>query len=814
MYYLAHLTEVKGKRIEQTLKEHCIKTAEYASESLKATGFYYTAYLAGLLHDMGKAKEEYNSYLEKAFKGEKVDRGSVNHTFAGVIYLLEKYHTKEKDIFQKLTSEIISYAIGAHHGLFDCVDLDGKNGFLYRIDKDRNVICYKEACKNYFKNVIEEKEIENYFEKAVNEVHKFFEDTQKMYNKNGEKAYFQFGLLARMITSAVVYGDRRDTREFMSQIGDKVDLDNFDKEVSWNLQREFLEKKLNEFTFHTEINKVRQIISNQCFEFAQRPTGIYRINVPTGGGKTLSTLRYALKHAEQYQKDRVIFIIPLLSILDQNAKVIREYLVDKDLLTEHHSNVINVKDDYENIEQIEVVTEDWETPIIISTLVQLLNMLFAHKMSDVSRMRALCNSVIIIDEIQSLPKEMTEMFNMAMNFLSKCCNTTIILSSATQPCFEKVDWSLQLSENPDMVQLSENELNVFKRNEIIDKTTPYGMDEDEWTEFCTDLMEIHNSLLVICNKKEEARNLFIRLQKLKEENNWKVYHLSTSMCQKHRMTILTEIQENLKRIQENQTTDEKIICVSTQLVEAGIDFSFESVVRVLAGLDNLVQAAGRCNRSNEYKQFGKVYLINLKNEKLSMLKEIAISQQCTKKVLVKQENLKDKNLIGDEAIQQFYQYFFEELGEKTKYEIMDCGIRRYLAKLLANENNDAIPKKIEQQNMQFFLRQPFKTVAKEFKVFDNDTVDIIVPYEEGKQIIEKIREMPKQWVDIADLQMIMKKAKKYTISVYQWEIKKLLENGLLEEFFDKKILALEEKMYSYDYGMDVILEQEVENYIF
>lgn len=811
MHYLAHLTEIKGKRIEQTLKEHCIKTAEYASESLNISGFYYTAYLAGLLHDMGKAKEEYNNYLEKAFKGEKVDRGSVNHTFAGVIYLLEKYHTKEKDIFSKLTSEIISYAIGAHHGFFDCVDLDGKNGFLYRIDKDRNMICYKEACENYFKNVIEEKEIEDYFRKAVSEVHKFFEDTQKMYNKNGEKAYFQFGFLARMITSAVVYGDRRDTREFMLQIKRKTD---FDKKVNWNYQSEFLEKKLNEFTFDTEINKVRKIISNQSFEFAKRPTGIYRINVPTGGGKTLSTLRYALKHAEQYQKDRVIFIIPLLSILDQNAKVIREYLVDKDLLTEHHSNVINVKDGYENIEQIEVVTEDWETPIIVSTLVQLLNMLFAHKMSDVSRMRALCNSVIIIDEIQSLPKEMTEMFNMAMNFLSKCCNTTIILSSATQPCFEKVDWSLQLSENPDMVQLSQNELNVFKRNEIIDKTTPYGMDEDEWTEFCTDLMEIHNSLLVICNKKEEARNLFIRLQKMKQENNWKVYHLSTSMCQKHRMTILTEIQENLKRIQENPTTDEKIICVSTQLVEAGIDFSFESVVRVLAGLDNLVQAAGRCNRSNEYNQFGKVYLINLKNEKLSMLKEIALSQQCTKKVLVKQENLKDRNLIGDEAIQQFYQYFFEELGEKTKYEIMDCGVKQYLVKLLANENNNAIPKKIKQQNMQFFLRQPFKTVAKEFKVFDNDTVDIIVPYREGKQLIDKIREMQKQWVDIEDLQMIMKKSKQYTISVYQWEINKLSKNGLLEEFFDKKILALEEKMYSYDYGMDVILEQEVENYIF
>ncbi len=810
MNCLAHLTEIKGKRLDQTLKEHCIKTAEYASESLKAVGFYYTAYVAGLLHDMGKATEEFNRYLETAFQGQKVDRGSVNHTFAGVIYLLEKYHVNEKDIIRKLTSEIISYAIGAHHGLFDCVDLDGKNGFLHRLHKDRTMIFYKEAYENYFTNVIKEKDIENYFEKAVSEIHKFFGDTQKMCD-NIEKAYFQFGFLGRMITSAVIYGDRRDTREFMSQISDETD---FDEKISWGWQREFLEERLKEFAFNTEINKVRQMISNQCFEFAQRPTGIYRVNVPTGGGKTLSTLRYALAHAEKYKKSRVIFIIPLLSILDQNAKVIREYLADKNLLTEHHSNVINESVNYENIEQIEVVAEDWESPIIISTLVQLLNMLFSHKTSDVGRMRALCNSVIVIDEVQSLPKRMTEMFNMAMNFLSKCCNTTIILSSATQPCFEKLDWTLQLSENPDMVQLSKNELNVFKRNEIIDKTTSYGMDDNEWTDFCSSLMEIHNSLLVICNTREEARSLFIRLQTMQQENDWNVYHLSTSMCQNHRMDILAEIQEKLKRIQENERTNEKIICVSTQLVEAGIDFSFENVVRVLAGLDNLIQAAGRCNRSNEYKHLGKVYLINLKNEKLSMLREIALSQQCTRRILVQQEYLPDKNLTGDEAVKRFYQYFFEEMGEETKYEIKDYGTVQYLAKLLANVNKSSIPKKLEQENMQFFLRQPFKTVAKEFKVFDNETVDIIVPYKEGKQMIDKIREMPKQWIDIADLKAVMKEAKQYTISVYQWQINKLSEYGLLEEFFDGKVLALEEKMYSYDYGMDIISEQDVGNYIF
>ena len=137
MDLFAHLTNIDSNRIEQSLKEHCLNVAEYATESIGSLGVYYTVYLAGVLHDLGKAKLEFVEYIEKAYRGERVERGSVNHTFAGVIWLFEKYHTTSSSKWERLACEIIGYAVGSHHGIFDCVDLDGKNGFLHRLKKDK-----------------------------------------------------------------------------------------------------------------------------------------------------------------------------------------------------------------------------------------------------------------------------------------------------------------------------------------------------------------------------------------------------------------------------------------------------------------------------------------------------------------------------------------------------------------------------------------------------------------------------------------------------------------------------------------------------
>ena len=827
MKCIAHLTSLDGERKEQSLEAHCVDAAEYAVGSIGEAKLYNTVYLAGILHDAGKAKEEYKKYLEAAFQGEDVKRGTVNHTFAGVILLFEKFHREESTKWDKLTCEIIGYAIGAHHGMFDCTDLDGKNGFLYRLQKDREEIGYEESVRNFFSQVVQENVIEAYFCKAVKEVEEFFKEARNEYgSKAGAKVFFQISMLVRLVLSAVIYGDRRDTCEFMTQ---KKSCQVRKPDLGWTYRKEYFEAQISKFDSSSLLNKVRSDISRQCLEAAERGEGIYRLNVPTGAGKTLCTLRYALAHAEKYHKKRIIFIIPLLSVLDQNAKVIREYIPEGKEVLEHHSNVVRETEksrgaeDDDLAQMCEFLRESWDSPIVVSTLVQLLNILFSHQTAAIGRFQALCDSVIVIDEVQSLPGKMTVMFNMAMNFLRQYCNASIVLSSATQPCFEELKWSMHLADNPDLVCLNPAQLQVFRRAEIIDRTDSYGMDWDQCTEFCEQLMEQHISLLVICNTKAQAKNLYTRLQELADAMGCDIFHLSTAMCQKHRMEELEGLKSNLVKLQQTapgKGDTKRCICISTQLIEAGVDISFECVVRILAGVDNLAQVAGRCNRSNEYGKTGKVYLIHLKDENLSMLREIKNAQNSTRRVIedlnnmekeitAREETVTENSLIGEWATRQFYRYLFQETGSEVKYPISDCGTTFYLADLLFNYNGSAE----NEENRKYILHQPLKTIGREFKVFEEDTIDIIVPYKEGKYWIERLKEMQKERFDIEKFGDIIQEIKKYTVSIYEWQRRKLDQAGMLERIFDDRILVLDGQAYDDKLGLTVLEEQPVKNYV-
>lgn len=804
MKLLAHLTKEKEIRKEQSLKEHCIHTAKYAGESIGNANFYHTVYLAGMLHDMGKAKREFSEYLEAAYQGKEVRRGSVNHTFAGVIWLLEKYHKPESTKWERLTCEIIGYAVGSHHGLFDCTDLDGKNGFLHRLQKDKKELCYDEAIQNYFAQVTEEAVVEEHFYGAVKETELFFSAAKERYGTGG-KVFFQISMLVRLVLSAVIYGDRRDTSQFMSMQNGWVE-----SEVPWEKWKVYFEEKIKAFNSDTPLNRVRNDISRQCLEAAQRPEGIYRLNVPTGAGKTLSTLRMALAHAQKYKKRRIIFIIPLLSVLDQNVKVIREYIPEQEKILEHHSNVIREKAAKEEADFGEFLGESWNYPVVVSTMVQLLNILFSHEISAAGRMQALCDSVLIIDEVQSLPKKMTVMFNMAMNFLQQYCKATIVLSSATQPCFEELKWPLHFSEKTDLVRLKPEQLEIFKRAKILDYTNPYGMDWDECVDFCKERMEKSESLLFVCNTKTEARILFERMQKQAEELEWDLFHLSTSMCQQHRMEELERLKEKLSQIQKDfsqKASPKKLICVSTQLIEAGVELSFQDAVRVLAGIDNLAQTAGRCNRSNEYGEEGRVYLVHLKNENLGMLQEIKNAQDSTRRVLKYVQN-EEESLIGEPATRAFYRYLFEATEKEIRYPADDCGERIYLADLLSNKNGSAE----NRENKTYILHQPFQTIGRKFSVFDQMTIDVVTPYGRGKELIEQLENLQKRQFDLKKYREILQQVKKYTVSIYGWQKEKLEEEGMLYSVLDGRVWILNEKAYDNRFGV-IIGEQPVENHV-
>ena len=376
--YPAHIRET-GER--QTVQEHCRNTAALAAAALRPLGLEKSAYLAGLLHDAGKNKQEYAQYLSEAVSGGNAVRGSVNHTFAGVRLLLDRWHGGCGTFsYSDVTAELLAFAVGSHHGLFDCIDPQQHSGFFHRQTKEG--IFYDESRQGFLAQVADEEELERLFQSAVREMAPMLDrlaalSTQADDNEADRETAFYIGLLARMLLSAVIEGDRTDTAAFMDGIEPPVFPE--DMRPIWTERLAFMEKKLAAFPRKTPIDLARHTISDTCAAGAARPGGVYRLNVPTGGGKTLASLRFALTHAAKWNCSRIIFTAPLLSILDQNAQVIRDYIGDDALILEHHSNLAEPKETPERLQELELLTASWSAPIIITTLVQLLNTCFSGR---------------------------------------------------------------------------------------------------------------------------------------------------------------------------------------------------------------------------------------------------------------------------------------------------------------------------------------------------------------------------------------------------------------------------------------------------
>ena len=791
--HLAHITSIEGVRVNQTISEHSRSAAVYAGQALESVGLYHVGYFAALIHDMGKAKEEYAEYLEKACCNEKVIRGSVNHTFAAVKFVLGRYYAVAKSAYDALTCEIIAIAVGSHHGLFDIDDpteVSNKNGLEYRVKYDEDEIAYKESLNNFLNEVADLDELDNLFEAACSEIKiiaKKIEKHKEEYKANG--MFTQYGYLARLVTSAVMEGDRRDTAEFLN--GKTLPFFDANKKF-WEKQLLQMDKKIEALSNEAPINSARKYISDACHNFGKRPTGIYRLTVPTGSGKTLSSLRYALTHAAEYGKKRIIFIIPLLSVLEQNAKEIHKYLDAEEMILEHHSNVVSYEDRTENLDNRELLTDTWASPVIISTLVQLLNILFSHKTAALRRMNALCDSVIIIDEVQSLPLKFAKLFSMVVNFLAECCNTTVVLCSATQPAFETLSPSLHVKAESELVTLDEEKAKVFQRTQIISEIESRGMSLSELADFASKLIENRDSLLVICNTKSEARDLYKQL-KFRSNGEYDLYHLSTAMCPKHR-------EETLNKIGKVPGKEgEKVLCVATQMVEAGIDFSFESVIRIEAGMDNVVQSAGRCNRGNEWGKICPVFVIRLKNEKLGPLRTIAEAQLCF--TAVSHEMGGDTDLMSKQFISRYYQRYFNSQDNirEMRYSVKigkNKDIDSYITDMLSmhKNSNDGIP---------YHMRQAFRTAGENCKVFEDNKTDVIVNYDEfSNECIHNLTSQKANY-NLGYMKGELKKLKPYTVSIFEHELRKLKEDKMVDYQQNSGIIILDKSAYNSDFGVSV-----------
>lgn len=707
----------------QTVKEHLRNVAEISSENAADMGLKNTLYACGLVHDIGKYSDEFNDYIHKAVNNEETSQ--VIHTFAGVRYLLRyDSHFGGENKSGDVAAEIMACAVGSHHSLFNLLNDKRESGFVYRMEKQPEYD--KMAIAEFVK---ENGEID--FDKCKEEIRGKTVECFKLCKGSGKAFLFYLALLERYICSVLIDADRQDTHDFMEDTRHKKETPDFRSAYDNLLEY------VSAFGESTPINKARKEMSEICASFADTPPGVYRLNIPTGGGKTLSSMRYALRHAVKFNKKRIIYVIPLLSILEQNADSLRK--ATKAEILEHHSNIVNDNGSRE-------LMETWDAPIIITTLVQMLNTMFSAKTSSVRRFHSLENSVIIFDEIQSLPTNVTSLFNLTVNFLSRICNATVVLCSATQPELSESKWPLFI--DGDIVP--EMDGKVFKRCHI-EYIGKYNYDS------LAEHINRNNgqSVLVVCNKKGEVDELYDRIE-------GKKYYLTTSLCPKHRRDIIKRISESLKN-------REDFTLVSTQLIEAGVDLSFDYTIRVLAGLDNAIQTAGRENRNGEH-EIGNMSIVSLEEDDVSMLPDIQRSKDVMIEFLQEFNSDRgkyDNDLASAKSIRAYYRILNKKISEAGNISEYPTELR---TKTLLDLMSDNIPD--DRQKLTFAL----KTAGELFRVFDDEQVTVIVPYGAGEKIINNIMSEKAKY-DERYLMKNIKSAKEYTVSIPQSQFEKLKDIG-------------------------------------
>lgn len=798
MNYIAHIRE-SDQQI-QTVEEHLLEVKNLAEAFGDKIGVKHLTGLAGMLHDLGKYTNEFRDYILEAAGNpdSPPKKGSVDHSTAGGKLLYELFHSEgNANPYEGLVAEIVGNAIISHHSyLQDFLSPNLESKFLDRV-REKNLAEFEMAKQTFFEKVISEKDFQDYVYKAAEELKDFL---TKVNSKNyAEKLMF----LTKFIFSALIDADRTNTRLFEEN---KAYDSTFNHKELFDTYYERLMSKICSFKERSDanspINLLRSKMSEQCEEFAEKPSGIYTLSIPTGGGKTLASLRYALKHAKLYNKKRIFYVVPYTTIIEQNAEEVRKILMDDAHILEHHSNVIDdVNEDDENQDglmnvkqKLKLAKDNWDSPIIFTTMVQFLNVFYAKGSRNIRRLHNLSESVIIFDEVQKVPTSCVSLFNLAVNFLKTYCHCCIVLCTATQPALDFVEHKLDINKDAEMIKNLNQVITAFKRVEIIDQATKETYNYEKLAQFIEEKIKEVHSVLVILNTKSVVKKLYELLKE--KENGIPIYHLSTSMCAAHRSNILKEVRKHLRE-------GEPIICVSTQLIEAGVDVSFDCVIRSLAGLDSIAQAAGRCNRHGEKdKQY--VYIIDHEEENLNHLKEIKVGKQVSKKILIdirKDPSNHGGDLLSTQALERYFKEFYTEFSTDLNYFIPT--LKKYMTELLtemkANSGYHLAYRHNKKKNLPLFLSNSYHTAAEHFKVIEDMTTSVIVPYEEGKEIIAELNSNK----SIDDLTRLLRKAQQYTINLYSYEQEQLEKHDGLVSYLDGKILALKEGAYDKEFGLNL-----------
>ena len=686
----------------QSIEAHLKGTGELAETFAAEFGAAANGKLCGLAHDIGKYSDEFQLRLRG---GKKVD-----HATAGAIECF-----KIKAAFEAVC------VIGHHSGLPN--------------------VGHKDA---------DTTESQTFFGRKLRAEQGGIPDYRK--NWNGHIALpqdyfrpsgrgFATAFYIRMLYSCLVDADYIDTETFMN--GD-AGRGNYEPLSALCDKLTAYISKWNNPT--REIDILRQKILNSCIEKASAPRGIFSLTVPTGGGKTVASMAFALNHAVANSMKRIIYVIPYTSIIEQNAKVFRDILGQENVV-EHHSQVSHeLSEDADELEyRSALATENWDAPVIVTTAVQFFESLYANRSSKCRKLHNIANSVIIFDEAQMIPSNNLRPCVAAIAELVRAYNATAVLCTATQPAIDEM--LLEYSKKESVVELCPDVDGMFEKF----RRTSFEKEGRLTTDELVSRLESQQQVLCIVNTRKFAQEVY---EALPSEGR---FHLSTLMCPVHRKQKLDEIRERLK-------SGKTCRVVSTSLIEAGVDVDFPRVFREMAGLDSILQAAGRCNREGKRSAESSIVTVFESENKVNKL--IAVNRDAA------EETVRDWTQPNTTStIERYFKAYRDFLRNDDKSGVMaasekgisGCGL-------------------------------PFEWIAKEFKLIDQNTFTVYISVGEGKELISRLREGERS-------RELYRKAGMYSVSIYENHFNALINAGAAEPFGDDAAILTDLSLYSDEKGL-------------
>lgn len=657
----AHIKPTNEGWKTQSIKDHCLGTANLAEHMAEAFNAAPWARLCGLWHDIGKYSVEFQHHIisSSGFDPSVHDPGKVDHATAGALLA--------KGILGKVISLPIAYCIcGHHHGL---MDYEGN----------------ERSCLEFHLSSQEQH--------YLDDIRRFLpkEDKTTILPSPKCKDIKYWHIWIRMLFSCLVDADWLDTERFMNP----EDFAARSKYKTLAQLKPILDKKLYDLSHSsmaTKVNAIRNEVQDACRKSGALPQGIYSLTVPTGGGKTLSSLLWAMEHAISHGLQRIIIAIPYTSIVTQTADQLRKIFGSENIV-EHHSyaDFDNLKD--EERHKMKLAIENWDAPIIVTTNVQLFESLYSNKTSRCRKLHNIAKSVLILDEVQTLPVENLRPIIDMLKGLSQSMSTSILFTTATQPAFSgTIGSGISKFEGLESKEIIHDVDGLFKKMRRVDIN--FKNEQYSYENLAREIAK-PSQVLCIVNTRCEALQLY---NSLTDKSN--AFHLSRMMCQQH-------IADEISIIKERLTEGLPVQVISTQLIEAGVDIDFPEVWREIAGLDSIAQSAGRCNREGKL-QLGHVYVFQREGAKLRGI--LAKAASTTQDLIY----MGKTDFLSPNTAKDYLRLFYAKLNNTDKANI-----------------NDLLYRKCPQ----------FEQAANAFHMIDDNTLTIYVPYSDnGRALIEALME--------------------------------------------------------------------------